>query len=195
MSQRVRLSDGSQCEVVGLTGDGWMRRAVAVRAAGGAGGRRKLEEKGSQSVNQLLAFPTQFKSHIQFSQHACEGRGSTGGVYGCSKCTLPVYHMLSASSTSSQRSENTPKTACCRLLRQAARAQAQERERVDACAHTQARPTRRGLQAPHRRQVVMECGGNSHLLCRSRASSSPCRRSAAAAGRSAKSCSGSGVAR
>jgi len=49
---------------------------------------------------------------------------------------------------------------------------------------------------PHgRRQVVMECGGNSHLLCRSRASSSPCRRSAAAAGRCAKSCSGSGVAR
>ena len=59
-------------------------------------------------------------------------------------------------STSSQSSENTPKTACRRLLRQAARAQAQERERVDACTHTQARPTRRGLQAPHRRQVLLE---------------------------------------
>ena len=97
-------------------------------------------------------------------ERACEGRGSTGGVYGCSKCTLPVYHMLSASSTSSQRSENTPKTACRRLLRQDARAQERERERADAGAHTQARPTRRGLQAPHRWQVVMECGGNSHLL-------------------------------
>jgi|EP01046_Picozoa_sp_COSAG06_P023642 hypothetical protein len=48
----------------------WMRRAVAVRAAGGAGGRRKLEEKGSQSVNPLLAFPTQFKSNIQISPNS-----------------------------------------------------------------------------------------------------------------------------
>ena len=59
-------------------------------------------------------------------------------------------------STSLQSSENTPKTACCRLLRQAARAQARERERVDACAHTQARPTHRGPRAPHRRQVLLE---------------------------------------
>ena len=59
-------------------------------------------------------------------------------------------------STSSQSSENTPKTACRHLLRQDARAQAQERERADAGAHTQARPTRRGLQAPHRWQVVIE---------------------------------------
>ena len=63
--------------------------------------------------------------------------------------------MLSTSSTS-QSSENTPKTACCRLLRQDARAQAQERERVDACVHTQARPTHPGPRAPHRRQVLME---------------------------------------
>ena len=59
-------------------------------------------------------------------------------------------------STSSQSSENTPKSACRRLLRQAARAQAQERERVDACAHTQARPTHPGPRAPHRRQVLLE---------------------------------------
>ena len=31
-----------------------------------------------------------------------------------------------------------------------------ERERVDACAHTQARPTHPGPRAPHRRQVLME---------------------------------------
>ena len=59
-------------------------------------------------------------------------------------------------STSSQSSENTPKTACRHLLRQAARAQAQERERADACAHTQARPTHSGPRAPHRRQVLLE---------------------------------------
>jgi hypothetical protein len=42
-------------------------RAVAVRAAGGAGRRRKLEEKGSQSVIQNFSFPHQLKTQTKIS--------------------------------------------------------------------------------------------------------------------------------